>query len=197
MSLDALVAVHGYSPDGMVGGKDPEVVWRDRLSKAVETVDKLEDLDANIKVAISGAGDYNGKTEAEMIKDFAEKEFQELVGGYEVIMEDKSKNTEENVEKLHEIAVRHEMDALFVVSSKDHIPRVVRDWEEDLLTEEGIIVAAIGSNKTYSSSEKEPFILEAAMYEPFIDSLSEIWDVKPENYQKAAQEIKKVLQKYK
>ena len=37
MSLDALVAVHGYSPDGMIGGKDPEVVWRDRLSKAVET----------------------------------------------------------------------------------------------------------------------------------------------------------------
>lgn len=196
MSLDALVAVHGYSPDGMEGGKDPEIVWRDRLSKAVETVDRLEALDADIKVAISGAGDYNGKTEAEMIRDFAEEEFQELVNRYEVLMEDKSKNTEENVEKLHEIAVRHEVDALFVVSSKDHIPRVVRDWEGDLLTEEGILVAAIGSDKTYAASKKEPFILEAAMYEPFLDAFNEVWKVKPENYSEASQEVREVLRKY-
>jgi hypothetical protein len=196
MSLNALVAVHGYSPDGMGGGKDPEIVWRDRLSKAVETVDKLEELDADIKVAISGAGDYHGKTEAEMIRDFAEEEFQELVNGYDVLMEDKSKNTEENVVKLHEIAVRHEVDALFVVSSKDHIPRVVRDWEEDLLTEEGILVAAIGSDKTYAASKKEPFILEAAMYEPFVEAFNEAWKVKPENYSEAAQEVREVLRKY-
>lgn len=196
MSLDVLVAVHGYSPEGMEGGRDPETVWRDRLGKGLETVEKLEDLDADISVAISGAGDYDGKTEAEMIKEFAEDEFSEFMDSYEVILEDRSETTESNVVQLHRIASELDIDLAFVISSEDHVPRVVRDWEEHLDPEEDLLLAAVGSDKTYASSGKDPFILEAAMYEPFVDALDEVWQVQPENYSEAAEEIREVLKKY-
>lgn len=193
---EVLVAIHGYSPEGMEEGREPEVVWRDRLRKGIETVSKLEQMDVEISVAISGAGNYNGKTEAQLIKEFAEKEFQNFLESYELIMEDESEDTEVNVVQLHNIAMDLDVDAAFVISSRDHVPRVARDWEQHLEPDEDLLLAAIGSEKTYASSGKDPFIIEAAMYEPFVDALNEIWDVRPENYSKAAEEIKEVLQKY-
>lgn len=195
-TIEVLVAIHGYSPEGMNGGRDPETVWRDRLSRGLETVSKLERMNLDITVAISGAGDYNGKTEAQMIKEFAEKEFQGFVEKYDFVMEDRSENTEGNVIQLHKIAMDLDVDVAFVISSRDHVPRVARDWEEHLDSHENLLLCAVGSGKTYASSGKDPFILEAAMYEPFVDAFNEIWDVKPENYSKAAEEIRNILQKY-
>ena len=191
-----LVAIHGYSPEGMEGGREPETVWRDRIGKGIETVEKLETLDVDISVAISGAGDYDGKTEAEMIREFAEKEFSEFMDEYELILEDRSETTEANVVQLHRIAGNLDVDLAFVISSRDHISRVVRDWEQHLDPEEDLLLAAVGSDKTYASSGKDPFILEAAMYEPFVEAFNEVWQVQPENYSEAAEEIRQVLKKY-
>ncbi|MFB6174538.1 MAG: ElyC/SanA/YdcF family protein [Candidatus Nanohalobium sp.] len=193
---NVLVAIHGYSPEGMEGGKDPETVWRDRLTKGLEVVGKLEKMGVNLSVAISGAGDYNGKTEAEMVEEFAEEEFRELADNYEIIEEDRSENTEENVVQLHRIARKLGAELAFVVSSRDHVPRVLRDWEEHIRPSEDLILSAVGSDKTYASSGKDPFILEAAMYEPFVEAFNEVWQVDEENYSKAAEEVKEVLQKH-
>ena len=193
---EVLVAIHGYSPNGMEDGRKPEIVWRDRIEKGLEVLEKLERLELDIEVAISGAGDYKGKTEAERIHDFAENEYPKFSKNYDVIMEEKSTNTEEDVVELHKIASELDADIVFVVSSRDHVPRVVRDWEQHIDEDEDLVLSAVGSNKTYAKSGKSPFILEAAMYEPFADVLDNLWMVDSNKYEEAAKEVREVLEDY-
>jgi hypothetical protein len=97
--------------------------------------------------------------------------------------------------KLHEFAIENSIEFCFVVSSRDHAPRVLKDWDKHS-PEEALVVPVVGSDKTYATSGKDPFIVEAAMYEPFVDAFQELWSVKPENYKQAAEEIRQTLQKY-
>lgn len=196
-TYEALVVVDGYSPEGMDKGKNPEVVWRDRLTKAFELLEKLENRDMSICFAVSGGGDYKGKSEAEMIKGYAEQNFEQKLGDQKILIENESEDTQENVSKLHNLALSLKVNIVFTVSSKDHVPRVVRDWTKVQKTEPDYLFAAVPSDKTYSLSGKEPFILEAAVYEPFVDVLNdELMAVDSEKYSEAADELRKVLQKF-
>jgi|GEM_PF-1435868 len=193
---EVLVAIHGYDPEGMEGGRDPEPVWRDRLSKGLEIVERLESLSLKIDVAISGNGNYDGKSEAQLIKEFAEEEFESLTENYDIITEEQSKDTEENVVQLHRIGKQLEVDFIFPISSKDHAPRIQRDWENHIEPVDNFTLAAIGSEEAYASSGKMPFIIEAAMYEPFVEPFNKVLDINPKNYEEAAEEVRKVLEKY-
>lgn len=195
--FDAMVAVHGYNPEGMEGGRDPVEVWEDRLEQAQITADLLEGFGADIAVAISGGGDYSGKTEAEIIAEYASREFPELMDSYEVHLEDESDDTAGNVEQLYEMAQDLETDTVFAVSSRDHSPRLLRDWNEFIDDEDvDMFVGGIGSSEPYTESGKSPFIVEGAAFEPFIDAFNEVWGVDPESYEEAAQDVAEILREY-
>jgi hypothetical protein len=73
---------------------------------------------------------------------------------------------------------------------------VLRDWEEHIRPSEDLTLSAIGSDKTYASSGKDLFILEAAMYKPFVDAFKQVWQVDEEKYSQVAEEVTEVLKKY-
>lgn len=191
-----MLAVHGYSPEGMENGRKPEKVWSDRLRKADQVLGKLTGMGFDPVVVFSGGGEFDGRSEAEHIREYASENFSSLVRDHELILEDESTDTEENVLRLHEFAVERGIEFCFVVSSKDHAPRVLKDWEKHSPEGESLVVPVVGSDKTYAASGKDPFIVEAAMYEPFVDALGELWSVDPDKYEEAAEEIREVLRKY-
>lgn len=197
LKYDAMIAIHGYDPEGMDGGRGPEEVWRDRLSEGQESAQMLEEFGADVVFAISGGGDYGGKTEAEVIEEYASREFPGIVENYDIILEDDSEDTRGNIEQLHDMAQELDTPAVVPVSSPDHAPRLLRDWNSYLdEDDDDFWVAVVGSDMPYAASGKEPFIVEAAMYEEFVDAFNEVWAVEEQHYEEAAQEVKQVLQKY-
>lgn len=196
-NYDAMIAIHGYDPEGMDGGRGPEEVWRDRLSEGYESARMLEKFGADVVFAISGGGDYGGKTEAQVIEEFTSREFPEVTENYDIVLEDDSENTRGNIEQLYDMAQELGTPALVPVSSPDHAPRLLRDWNSYLEGDkDDFWVAVVGSDMPYATSGKEPFIVEAAMYEEFVDAFNEVWEVEEEHYEQAAEEVKQVLQKY-
>lgn len=111
-----LVVVLGYDPTGMRGGLKPKTVWEDRLNKGLELYRALE----NANFMITGGGEYNGESEALLMKEFAEEKFDTT--GIEILLEENATNTAENIENVKTIAEDYE--TIFLVSSRDHTPYV-------------------------------------------------------------------------
>lgn len=192
---DALVAMHGYDPDGMDGGKPFEDVVEDRFEKTYQVADMLQDWGVDVDVVISGGGDYDGRTEAELVYDHVRETYPDEAADIDVRLEDASGNTAENVEELHAMAQDLDVDTVVTVSSRDHAPRVLRDWNQEVNADIPLI-AAVGSQDTYAASEMEPFIVEGAAFAPFIDAFNHVWGVDPDRYEEAAAEVAEVLQQY-
>lgn len=118
MTQQNLVVVLGYNPTGMKGGLPPQKIWKDRLEKGLELQDSL----GNADFMISGGGSYEGKSEAQLMKEFMVKEFE--VSKMDILLEEESRNTIENIENLKEISGSY--NTVFFVSSRDHISDVQR-----------------------------------------------------------------------
>lgn len=122
-----LVTVLGYSPEGMAGGEEPEEVWHDRIDKALRLAERL-----SADLAISGGVQHSGKSEAELMADYAEKEF-ERFERETVILEENSLNTIDNINQMDKLAEDYE--CVFFVSSRDHVPYIQRIAEENFSRE--------------------------------------------------------------
>jgi hypothetical protein len=193
---DALVTVHGYNPSGMEGCRDPVEVWDDRLAKSHETVEFLEGLGAEVAITIPGGGDYDGMSEAELIAEYAEDNYPGLLEGTDLFLEHNSTSTTQNINHIYDLATDLEVDGVFTISSRDHAPRVLRDWQRALDGDEELFVAGVASDRNYTRSDFEPFIMEPAELEPFVRAFNEAWFIPEEHYEEAAEEVAETLRKY-
>jgi hypothetical protein len=85
MGPDVMLAVHGYSPEGMESGREPEEVWSDRLRKADQVLEKLAGMGCDPVVVFSGGGEFDGISEAQHIKRHASKNFCSIVNNHKVV----------------------------------------------------------------------------------------------------------------
>lgn len=195
---DALVMIHGYNPEGMAGGKNPATVWEDRLEQGYETADQLDDYGADVTVAISGGIEHDGQTEAEIVHEHAQEYLPGLLEDHDVVLEDGSVDTESSVQHVYDVAQEEAAEAVYAVTSRDHAPRMLRDWQSFLDDQDtDMDVYAVGSSETYAASDRDPFIVEAAAFEPFIDAFDEVWGIDPERYAEAAEAVTETLQEFK
>jgi len=194
---DVLVSLHGYSPTGMQGGKPPKEVWGDRLRKTLDTASLLDSWGLSVAIALSGGGDYDQNTEAQLIHEFAKSSFPEILE-YDIFLEDDSTTTKSNVEQLYSMAQDINVAVIFTVTSRDHAPRVQRDWENYLNREEDTetFAASVASREAYAKSDRDPFILEDGPFGPFIDALQHIWGIPADRRREAARDVREILEEY-
>lgn len=169
--MDKLLVVHGYNPEGMDGGKPFDAVVYDRLSTAGDLADDLDSYD----LAITGGGDYDGLSESEIVYEIAEEAFPDLVDT-DVMLEEESNDTESFVDAMSDYADEQGYDMVHVVSSKDHGPRVLREWVGQDMDAH---LSVVPSDERYSANEKDPYIVEGAYSGDLIDALNESWGHDP------------------
>lgn len=193
LMADVLVAMHGYDPAAGDGANRFESVVEDRFEATYRVADTLQGWGIDVDVVISctpGEGGRNGPTYQHMVEQYP-SEAAEL----DIELETVSTTTAENIEEFYRMARERDADGVVSVSSRDHAPRVLREW--GAATEEDIpLIAAVGSSDTYAASGMDPFILEGAAFAPFVEAFDEVWDVDPDRYEEAAAEVAEVLQKY-
>jgi len=198
-----LIAVHGFSPDGMPEARPSEKVWEDRANAAWERANSLiEDYGQereDIILYISGGGDFDGYTEAEHVHRYLEQSGHPLAEEYDVNLTEESTDTETNVDEIYGIARQEGVDTIHPVSSKDHISRVHRDYlfHEESDGFSGYDVMPKGSDMTYVESGEPPFIGEKGEYGPILRQLdSTIWSVPLDSRPEAGEELGRLLRSF-
>ncbi len=197
-----LVAMHGYSqkvPDGYRPWKE---VVKDRLSATLEVAEFFKELGCKVEIMISGGTVYQGKVEAEAIYEFAQENFPGIED-YEVRLETKSRNTAENVERIYEIAEKEKAGAIVPISSRDHTPRVMRDfcYHEKRPRIEDALLLGCASNEPYSEAG---WSVQPAIVEPPVrfgnvnlaELVPKFFRVPGEKREKFSREMEEVLKKY-
>ena len=180
-----LLCVHGYTKFPREKEKNWQEVVKDRLSTAYELARFFSSTGMTIYLVISGGTLNKNQVEADTIHAYARKNFPELFTLVaDVILERESKNTQENVDEILKWAVKK--NAIIVsISSKDHAPRVVKDWAYDKLRGGHIIMVA-PSHETYGEdSDAEPIIIESSFWA--YDALKSIFEI-PEEKRKLVKE---------
>ena len=143
---DILIGVHGFNPEGSFGSREPEVIWRDRLEKALRLANAQKKHGNSSLILISGGVESKGKTESEYMLDYAREEVPKLVEEFEVRIEERSKDGVENVEEMFKVAEDENITTVFSVTSPDHLPRIETIWQKEV--EADIDSFAVSSSKT-------------------------------------------------
>ncbi len=180
-----LLCVHGYTKYPREREKDWQKVVKDRLSTAYEIAKFFSSVGVVIYLVLSGGTMNKEQVEADIIHDYARKNFPELFTLVaDVILERESKNTQENVDEILKWAVKK--NAVIVsISSKDHISRVAKDWAYDK-GRNGHIIMVAPSHETYGEDEDaEPIVIEPSSW--VYDALRELFNV-PEDKRKTVKE---------
>lgn len=194
---DTLIMMHGYDPDGMDGGREPEAVWEDRLEATYELVETRSDMGLDVAVGISGGGDYDGKSEAEVVHEYAEDAVPGLTEEYDIHLEEDSQDTEEFVANIYEIAKEEGAEEVTTVTSRDHAPRVRRNLSAATEDIDDVVFTVAASDEHYSENEAEPYIVEGAFSGDLIEAFNQVWGVPGGKLSEAAEDVKDVFQRYK
>ncbi len=153
----ALVAVHGFNPDETQHpeARSPEEVWDDRFTKASEVAFQLEKRGSLEKILISGGGDFDGRSEAEIMYEWAQKDGHPITFFSDYVeMEEYSEDTEENVLNIYEEAFNDGIDEIVAVSSFDHIGRVMDDFETYMPEDNSFEIYPVPSDESYRRTER-------------------------------------------
>ncbi|MDY6770835.1 MAG: ElyC/SanA/YdcF family protein [Candidatus Nanohaloarchaea archaeon] len=193
---DTLIMMHGYDPEGMDGGRAPEDVWQDRLEKTYELAETRTAMGLDVAVGISGGGDYDGRTEAEIVRDYAEEELPELTDDYTLHLEEASTDTQEFVENIYDIAKEEGAGEVTTVTSKDHAPRVQRNLSNATEDIDDVVFTVAASEEHYSENGKDPYIVEGAFSGDLIDAFNQVWGVPGDALSDAAEDVKDVFERY-
>lgn len=193
-----LIAVHGFTPEGVPRSRTPQNVWEDRFDAAWERASRLETdyglENDGIRVLIFGGGtDDDGKTEAAYMKAHGERIGHPLFEAFTVAVEEQSVDTASNVEAVYRIASEYPVDAIHPVSSKDHVSRVHREYLfHDDATAYDILPK--GSEQTYVESGDRPLIIEMGPYREIARAIeSAVWGVPLEDRDEASERVSEVL----
>ena len=193
MMRDKAIVIHGFSPnpDHTANGRDPELVIDDRLNAAYEEMQNLKGDGYDPDVIFTGGGNYGGFTEAELVEMQAKESHPELVDAASEL-EAESKNTVENVEKTLDMS-EDQYDDIHVVTSRDHAPRVLRDWTERA---ESVNVYAVPSEEAYTDRDNQAFILEDGPLREMYDAFTGVWGVLDSDLAEVSRDIEEVWEKY-
>lgn len=155
-----IVNVHGYSQNVPQGYRPWEAVTYDRLNKSLELADFFERHGINANIVISGGTLKDDVAESDAMYQWA-KNNMPAIKRFEVQTETQSANTSQNIINVKKIAADVGADAIFSVSSKDHVSRIVRDFA---YSDEGkgMLFGGVPTQEPYSMKGyfKQPFIAE-------------------------------------
>jgi len=190
---DKAIVIHGFSPNpkNTPNGRDPEFVIDDRLDAAYEEMQNLKSDGYSPDIIFTGGGNYGGFTEAELVELQVEESHPELAEAASEL-EAESRNTVENVERTLEMS-QDRYDDIHVITSRDHAPRVLRDWTERA---EGVNVYAVPSEETYTDRDNQAFILEDGPLREIYDSLTGVWGILDSDLSEISKDIEDVWEKY-
>ncbi len=184
-SSSVLLCVHGYTKAPREHEKEWQNVVKDRLSTALELAKFFSSVGVAIYLVLSGGSMNGNQVEADVIHNYARKNFPELFELVnDVILERESKNTQENVDEILKWALKK--DAVIIpISSKDHVSRVVKDWAYDKGRNSHLIMVA-PSHATYGENESlAPIIIEPSHWA--YGALKDIFSI-PEDKRKPVEE---------
>lgn len=182
-----LLCVHGYTRQSKDEKSWEEVIY-DRLETALRLARFLKEIGVVTYLVLSGGLVKNSKVEADVIYEYAKKKIPELFGDVaDIILERESKTTQENVDEILKWAIKKNA-AIIAISSKDHAPRVMKDWAYD--KERGdhlVLIAPSKAPYSIAGEDKQPITIEAPFWA--YDEVYRILDTSPEK----RADIKKAL----
>lgn len=125
-------AIHGFHPFHWMHpeARHPEDIWKDRFNTAFEVANELEDKGYLDSILISGGGNFDGRSESQVMYEWAEEkdhpvmEFEEYIEKEEI-----SETTTENVLRILERGYEEEVNYIVPITSFDHIGRVSEEFE--------------------------------------------------------------------
>lgn len=241
-TYDSVVAVHGFNPLASEDPdtKDFRPVAQDRLEEGYEEVQRQQRDGKDTLLVLSGGPyaqrlddyltenghesveDYDLPSESELMLNQArwmyerneEGTLEEFKGSLDVdiALESDSLDTEENIDYLENIVDASGASELYVVTSRDHMPRsgygAVNNIEDEI---EGLKVRPVASSESYAAPETDEdgnvteknagvfFGERGNKLRPVIDILDEdIWDLFGDSREKIngkADKIRDVLNK--
>ena len=164
-----IVSVFGYSENIVPGNNPWEQVVSDRFDGAIGIARFLKKHGIDIDMYISGGTVSNetGRVEADAMHDFLKKRYTNLEKIVdEVVLDKESKNTQNNVNKINSYAKDVGADAIFGVSSRDHVGRIITQ-QAYLQNKPDLTIGVFPSNGSYSMNGSEgmpPLILEPPFF---------------------------------
>ncbi len=129
--MKVLGVIHGYNKNVPEGFRPWEEVVRDRIGYGLKVAEFFLDLGADYTLVLSGGYTYsNTESEAQGMRKYMEKEFGRKVDelqrkGLEIILEENSHNTAENVKNITHIARKVGAESVILTTSKDHSARAM------------------------------------------------------------------------
>lgn len=183
-----LICVHGYTQNMRAGERTWREVMNDRLKRAVKLAEFFKNAGVINYLVLSGGVVSNDGVEADAIYEYAKTTFPVLFNLVtDVILERESKNTLENVVEIMKWAIKKNA-AIIAVSSKDHVSRVIKDWDYSKDIENHLILVA-PSAEPYSEigSREAPLVIEPPSWA--YEELKDLFKI-PESKQK---DVKKLL----
>ena len=157
--------IHGYNKKIPDGFRPYEPVVRDRVGYGLKVAEFFINLGADYTLVFSGGYTYSeNESEAEGMLNFARDNFgrklDELENkGLEILLEERSRNTAENVRNITKIARDINADAITLVTSKDHSARAMYNLAY-AKERNGFIVFGAPSNENYSVGGNKPVVIE-------------------------------------
>ena len=195
LSNSVLLCVHGYTKAPREHEKEWQKVVKDRISTAFDLAKFFNSIGVVIYLVLSGGSMNGNQVEADIIHDYARKNFPELFELVnDVILERESKNTQENVDEILKWAVKKSA-VIISISSKDHVSRVVKDWAYDKGRNNHLIMVA-PSHETYGENEDlAPIIIEPSHWA--YDALNNIFKIPEEKRKLVKEKLLKDLEEIK
>ena len=164
-----IVSVYGYSENIANGNNSWEPVVEDRFNGAVNLAKFLKKHDIEVDMYISGGtiSKDTGRVEADAMQDFLKKKYTNLEKIIdEVVLDKESKNTQDNINKMGSYAKEVGADAIFGVSSRDHVGRIItqQSYLQNIPDLTMGVFASKGSYSINGSNGIMPIILEPPFF---------------------------------
>lgn len=186
----------------MPKAKPPEIVWDDRADAAHDRLGTLENdygIDKDdILVYISGGGNFDGKSEAERIREHLKQSGHPLSEEQrELNTTEQSSDTASNVDEIYEVARKNRADRIHPVTSKDHVARIMAGYLFHEERNENIGIIPKGSMETYTTSGEPPVIGEMGEYRQILKAIdATMWQIPEEKRKRAAEDLRQTLKQY-
>ena len=187
-----LICLHGYTQNPPEGEKPWKEVISDRINTANKFSKFMKEVGAEVYLVISGGTIVNGKVEADAVYELAKKvapEMFEIVD--DVLLERESKNTQENVDQILKWALKKNA-MIIAISSKDHVPRLVKDWAYEKTKGHQLVAIAPGEESYSKKGDNNPPIV---IEPPFFgyDLAKKLFDIPPQKRDEAVEKINEIL----
>jgi len=194
MNYDVLIGVHSYRKSNY--GKDEKEVMLDRLDGALDAANRYKSLGSNVGIVYLGGYVRDGKTTAEITVEIANNNNHKLVQNFDKIIADKyGGDTTQELKSFIEFANSINPNIVVSVSSKDHVPRIMRNLTK-YITSVSYGLTVYASKNTYTKNELQPFILEGT-YPEFINTFEDIFTIDNKNRKNLSNEIQELINNYK